>query len=76
MKLSDMKTNDALLTILDANTGKPILESARLPGAKSFYASPVAAAGHVYLVDRDGTTLVLKAGDTYRSSTIFKFSAQ
>ena len=58
------KTNDALLTILDAKTGKPILESARLPGAKSFYASPVAAADRVYLVDRDGTTLVLKAGDT------------
>jgi hypothetical protein len=30
---------------------------------RSFYASPVAAAGRVYLVDRDGTTLVLKAGD-------------
>ena len=34
-----------------------------LPGQESFYASPVAAAGRIYLVDRDGTTLVLKAGD-------------
>ncbi len=57
------KENEALLTVLDTKTGKPVLESARLPGARSFYASPVAAAGRVYLVDRDGTTLVLKAGD-------------
>jgi outer membrane protein assembly factor BamB len=55
--------NDQHLTILDATTGKPLLEAKRLPGAKSFYASPVGAAGKVYLVDRDGTTLVLKAGD-------------
>ncbi|HLJ97052.1 MAG TPA: hypothetical protein VKU02_28065, partial [Gemmataceae bacterium] len=30
----------------------------------SFYASPVAAAGRIYFVDREGTTLVLKAGDS------------
>jgi outer membrane protein assembly factor BamB len=55
--------NEAMLTVLDTKTGKPVIEQKRLPGAKSFYASPVAAAGRVYLVDRDGTTLVLKAGD-------------
>jgi outer membrane protein assembly factor BamB len=57
------QANDATLTVLDTKTGKPVIEQKRLPGAKSFYASPVAAAGRVYLVDRDGTTLVLKAGD-------------
>jgi outer membrane protein assembly factor BamB len=56
--------NENLLTILDAQTGKPLLEQERLPNVKSFYASPVAAAGRVYLVDRDGTALVLKQGDT------------
>ena len=35
----------------------------RLPNVTSFYASPVAAAGRVYLTARDGTTLVLKSGD-------------
>jgi outer membrane protein assembly factor BamB len=55
--------NNALLTILDIKTGKPVLDRARLPGQKSFYASPIAAAGRVYLVDRDGTTVVLKQGD-------------
>ena len=57
------KANEALLTILDIKTGKPVLDRERLPGLTSFYASPVAAAGRVYLVGRDGTTLVLKQGD-------------
>jgi outer membrane protein assembly factor BamB len=55
--------NSPFLTILDRKTGKPVLAQERLPGQDSFYASPVAAAGRVYLTDRDGTTLVLRAGD-------------
>ncbi|MSR53624.1 MAG: hypothetical protein EXS09_10100 [Gemmataceae bacterium] len=54
--------NTNLLTILEAKTGKAIKEQERLP-ARSFYASPVAAAGRVYFVDQDGTTLVYKEGD-------------
>lgn len=57
------QTNEALLTILDRKTGKPILDRERLPGVQSFYASPTAAAGRIYLVDRAGTTLVLKQSD-------------
>ena len=34
----------------------------RLPGVKDFYASPMFAAGRVYLTDRSGVTLVLKPG--------------
>lgn len=52
----------AVLTVLDAKTGKPVIDRERLPGATSFYGSPVAAGGRVYLVDRRGTGLVLKAG--------------
>src|SRR5262249_3033464 len=55
--------NNALLTSLDVKTGKPVLDRERLPGLTSLYASPVAAAGRIYLADRDGTTLVLKQGD-------------
>ena len=55
--------NETVLTILDAKTGKPLVPGERLSAAKSFYASPVGAAGRVYLVDRGGTTVVLKAGD-------------
>jgi len=56
--------NDGLLTILDAKKGKVILSKERLPQVKSFYGSPVAANGRVYFTDRNGTTVVLKVGDT------------
>ncbi|MCI0681755.1 MAG: PQQ-binding-like beta-propeller repeat protein [Gemmataceae bacterium] len=57
------QANVALLTILDRKTGQPILDRERLPGQQSFYASPAAAAGRIYLVDRAGTALVLKQSD-------------
>lgn len=50
------------LTVLDAKTGKVLVDKERLPGVREFYASPLAAAGRVYFTDRAGTTLVLKAG--------------
>lgn len=58
------EANGNLLTVLDAKTGRPLVNRERLPGVKSFYASPVAAAGRIYFVDRGGTTLVLKEGDS------------
>jgi outer membrane protein assembly factor BamB len=63
-KLYFTALNDGQLTVLDARTGKPVYEKERMPGVKSFYGSPVAAAGRVYFTDRSGTTVVLKAGDT------------
>ena len=58
------KLNSAVLTCLDAKTGKPILESIRLPSLTNIYASPVGAADRIYFVARDGTTLVLKRSAT------------
>ena len=58
------QANQPLLSIVDADSGKFLVERERLAGVTSFYASPAAAAGRVYLVDRDGTTLVLKLSDT------------
>ena len=55
-------SNANLLTVLESKTGKTLVEQVRLP-ANSFYASPVAAAGRVYFVGQDGTTLVYKEGD-------------
>jgi outer membrane protein assembly factor BamB len=57
------QSNNALLTCLDAKTGKPLIDRERLPGLTSLYASPAGAADRIYLVGRDGTTLVLKRGD-------------
>jgi outer membrane protein assembly factor BamB len=58
------KSNSAIWTCLDAKTGKPLLEGARLPGLSNIYASPVGAGERVYVTGRDGTTLVLKRSPT------------
>lgn len=54
------QANGEQLTVLDAKTGKVLLDKERLPGAKAFYASPLAARDRVYFVDRGGTTVVAK----------------
>ena len=51
--------NTGILTVLDAKAGRPLLADERLPGLAQLNASPVAAAGRRYLVDRQGTTVVL-----------------
>lgn len=53
---------DGILTCMDVKTGKPHYSRERIEGMSRVYASPVAANGHVYLTDRDGTTVVLKDG--------------
>ena len=55
-------TTENVLSVLDTKTGKAVIDRERLPGLSTLYASPVAAAGRVYFVDRDGTTLVVKLG--------------
>jgi outer membrane protein assembly factor BamB len=55
--LADLK---AILSCYDANTGKPLFADQRLSGLKQIYASPVGAGGHVYIPDREGTTMVIK----------------
>ncbi|MGH9251628.1 MAG: PQQ-binding-like beta-propeller repeat protein [Acidimicrobiales bacterium] len=52
-----------VLTRLDARTGRDRPGAFRLAGIGNVYASPVAAAGRVYVTDRDGATLVLRDGD-------------
>lgn len=58
-KLWFNKSNNAILTCLDARTGEAIIDRTRLPDLRNIYASPVGAAGRIYFTDRDGTTLVL-----------------
>ncbi len=56
------RTNTAVLSCLDIATGKPVFETQRIQGLSSLYASPAAAAGRIYFVGRDGTTVVLRHG--------------
>jgi outer membrane protein assembly factor BamB len=59
-----LKSNSGILTQLDAKTGEPRFSQQRLEAVPNVYASPVAADGRVYIVGREGTTVVLAAGPT------------
>lgn len=61
---------DGMLSCLDAASGRPLYESRRLPGIRGIYASPVAAAGRIYVVGRDGNTVAVKAGDEYEELAV------
>ena len=61
-----LRKNSGVLSCLDATTGKPHFEGQRLAGIRSVYASPVGAAGRVYITSRKGTTNVFKVGAEYR----------
>jgi outer membrane protein assembly factor BamB len=56
--------NNATLSIFDAKAGKALVEAERVEGLNGVYASPAAAANRVYLVGRDGGTVVAKQGPT------------
>ncbi len=75
-KLYFNKSNSAILTCLDAKTGKPIIEKQRLPDIRNIYASPVAAHGRIYFTDRDGTTLVLADAPEIKVLATNKLNAQ
>jgi outer membrane protein assembly factor BamB len=62
-RLYFFKGNEATLSVLDAKSGKALVEAERLEGVRGIYASPVGAAGRVYILGRDGGALVLKKGD-------------
>jgi outer membrane protein assembly factor BamB len=54
----------AILSCYDAKSGKALFVEERLSGLKQIYASPVGAGGHVYIPDREGTTMVIKNSGT------------
>jgi outer membrane protein assembly factor BamB len=56
-----LKSNSGILTVLDPATGT-LRFSERLDAVPNVYASPVAADGRVYVVGREGTTVVLADG--------------
>lgn len=62
-RLYFFSSNNGILSCFDAKTGKPIIDAERIEGLRNVYASPVGANGHVYMVGRDGTTVVIKDGN-------------
>jgi outer membrane protein assembly factor BamB len=56
-------SNNGILSCYDAQSGRALLEAERLEDLAGVYASPVGASGRVYLVGRNGVTLVLKQSE-------------
>ncbi len=56
-----LKGNTGILSAFNAKTGERHYQQ-RLEGLGNIYASPVGAGGRVYITDREGNTVVVKAG--------------
>jgi len=54
------KEKTGLLSCVDAQSGKTLFSASRVPGISRTYASPVAAAGRIYLTDRGGAITVIE----------------
>jgi len=61
-----LKTNNGLVSAFDAKTGRPHYQLQRLDRAPNVFASPVAAAGRVYIPGREGTTVVVRHGPSFQ----------
>jgi outer membrane protein assembly factor BamB len=59
-----LKSNSGVITSIDAKDGSPRF-SERLEAVPNIYASPVGAAGRVYVTGRDGGVVVLAAGPKF-----------
>ncbi|MHC4665584.1 MAG: outer membrane protein assembly factor BamB family protein [Planctomycetota bacterium] len=57
--------NKAVISCYQAETGKPYFVKRKLEGLGGIFASPVGAAGRVYLVGRKGVTKVIKLSDDF-----------
>ena len=60
-----LKSNDGILSVFDPSTGAPHYQLQRLQGVPNVFASPVGAAGRVYITGREGSTLVIAQGPRY-----------
>jgi outer membrane protein assembly factor BamB len=57
-----LKSNNGIVTAVNAASGEVLYGPERLPGISGVYASPVAAEGRIYILGRDGNAVVLKHG--------------
>ena len=61
-----LKRNNGFLTNLDAGTGRLHYGPVRLEDVSNVYASPVGAANRVYVVGREGATVVIEHGRQFK----------
>jgi outer membrane protein assembly factor BamB len=60
-----LKSNNGILTTFDARTGAPHYALQRLDAVPNVFASPVGAAGRVYIPGREGETVVIRHGPKF-----------
>ena len=60
-----LEHNRAILSCLEAQSGRERLAPRRLADLGTVFASPVGAAGRLYVVDRDGAAAVVRLGGDY-----------
>ncbi len=60
-----LKSNNGILTCMNVATGQPHYANQRLDGIRDIYASPVGVGDRVYLLSRDGVTMVIHHGVKY-----------
>jgi outer membrane protein assembly factor BamB len=65
-KLYFLKSNSAIVSCFEAKTGQAHYGPQRLDGMTDVYASPVGAAGRVYVFGRDGVGTVLAHGPEFK----------
>jgi outer membrane protein assembly factor BamB len=58
-------TDSGQVSCLDVDTGKPYYQQTRLPMPYNFKASPLAAAGRLYLASEEGDVIVLALGERF-----------
>jgi len=61
-----LKRNNGILSAFNARTGQPLFGPKRLTDVPNIYASPVGAAGRVYIAGREGTVVVLEHGPEFK----------
>jgi outer membrane protein assembly factor BamB len=59
-------SNNGILSCFEAKTGRPLINAERLEALAGVYASPLGAAGRVYLAGRNGAAVVLKESDAFQ----------
>jgi outer membrane protein assembly factor BamB len=64
-KIYFLKNRSGILSCLNAKTGEVYYTRQRLEGISGTYASPVGVGGRVYLVGRNGTSVVIRHGDRF-----------
>ncbi len=67
-----LKSNNAILSAFDAKSGQPHYQATRIEGLQNIFASPVGAAGRIYIPSQEGVTVVLKHGPAFEQLALNK----